>query len=473
MASFAGNPALTALPEARVLAEIRPEVGGAEPLPGVVLSEAGRGVALTYNWIVWLSGETAVRDLLDEGLGYALARKALLSASAYVRCSAGGAPLRQPDPLSVTCFLYSPDASAQARECELRLLGERGRCVAGPTSVRLRPRSAEGASVAMGDGALATRGLADGTYTLCCSCDGAVTAARVELNGQLWAALVADQPARSKRLAARLTGTLGDYDSEPRTPEGRVDIPRLIRQITLAHMDTYDWLIWHAPTDWDDLHAFLPVARRNGIKVWVTLCPPSEQGGSMPASEPFRLDFIRWAEEVGKLAREHPNLAALVIDDFFSGSNGSLFTPDYIARVAQALRAGSPDVAFLPTLYWSSIGDTTFIPEYGPAVDGIVFPYSELQDVAPLKEQLAAWRARLGPDKLLMVNIYASGSDGRAEPGPRTEAYMREVLTISHEMADGIRIYCLPKEDLLGDARYAVTAELYGQWERERLAGRR
>jgi hypothetical protein len=40
---------------------------------------------------------------------------------------------------------------------------------------------------------------------------------------------------------------------------------------------------------------------------------------------------------------------------------------------------------------------------------------------------------------------------------------MRSILTISHEMCDGIREYCLPKGDY-ADPRFAITAELYGEW---------
>ena len=64
------------------------------------------------------------------------------------------------------------------------------------------------------------------------------------------------------------------------------------------------------------------------------------------------------------------------------------------------------------------------------------------------------------------MNVYAAGSGGGEAP-PRTAAYVRKTLTVSREHSDGIRIYCLPKADLLDDERYAVTAELYGEWAGE------
>ena len=66
------------------------------------------------------------------------------------------------------------------------------------------------------------------------------------------------------------------------------------------------------------------------------------------------------------------------------------------------------------------------------------------------------------------VIVVGSGAGGgRGEKPPRTAAYMRKTLTVSREESDGIRIYCLPKKDLLADPRYAVTAELYESWQRD------
>jgi len=73
----------------------------------------------------------------------------------------------------------------------------------------------------------------------------------------------------------------------------------------------------------------------------------------------------------------------------------------------------------------------------------------------------------LGPDKFLLVNVYASDSGGQANTPDRTEAYIRKTLTASREHSDGIRIYCLPKGELLEDHRYRVTAELQERWRAE------
>lgn len=473
--ALVGNPALAADAQGTVLYEMRGSLGGREvTYPAVTLGTYGTGRAICINWVPWLNTDPAVRAVLADALDYLLGTQALAHAPVALMCTLHHATVVQPGPILASVKVFQlVDTLERPGRCELALVGSDGAQLGPGHAVTLVWSHAD-ALVAAGTATveLPTADLPDGDYTVTCSLSvGGVNAAappqRATLEGLRRAQQAAAEKQRHETLAPLLIGTLGDYDSEPRTPEGRVDIPRLLEQITTAHMTAYDWLIWHAPTDWEDLQVFLPLARECGVKVWVTVCPPSEQGNGMPFSEPFRLDFIRWAEEIGKLAREHSNLVAWVIDDFRCGVNDQLFTPQYIALMAQVLRSQSPTVALLPTLYWSHIGDPLWLAEYGPSIDGIVFPYADLESTAELPTQLQACRQWLGPHKFLIVNVYASGSSGPAETGPRTAEYLRQALTLSREHADGIRLYCLPKDKLLADYRYAITAELYGKWNEE------
>ncbi len=448
--------------------------GAEAPLPAVVLSEYGTGKAVVFNWVVWLSREPEVRALIAAGLDYMLADAALSQKEHAAFCSLRRETMRQPEPLQVDCRTYRRSAAQMPPpKFEVQLSDPDGRVSASADEqADAWSHADEQMAVAQCSLSLPTEGLADGAYELTWTVGTGdetwqTEAMQVRLTGDEWRELLRAQRERRKALEPLLVGTLGDYDAEPRTDEGRVDIPRLMEQIETAHMNMYDFLIWHAETDWQDFQEFLPVAREKGIKVWITLCPPSEQGGNWPWSEPYRLDFVKWADEIGKLAEEYDNLVAMVIDDFWSGGNRELFTPAYIRELVQTLRRHNPNVAFLPTIYWPTVGDEEWIGDYGPLIDGIVFPYMEYETGDDLEEQLAGCREWIGPDKFLLVNVYASGSGGQRGVPERTEAYMRKTLTVSREHADGIRIYCLPKGDLLDDHRYRVTAELYGEWEAE------
>ncbi|MBM3476677.1 MAG: hypothetical protein FJX75_25675 [Armatimonadetes bacterium] len=470
-----GNPATSATVGATVLYEMTGMAANGAPgaYPAVVYNQYGSGKALVYNWVVWSNGEADVGAMLRDGLDYMLADARLSRQTAVVFGAPRGSTARQPEPLIADCKVYrKPTEPDPTFRCIASLIAAGGREVTSSQSEPLQwtPPVAD-VTAAHAEIRLPTAGLADGRYSLRFHVGGGPTdetcEATVELTGQRWAALRESERQRRKLLEPNLVGTLGDYDAEPRTPEGRVDLPRVMEQIKTAHMTMYDFLIWHEETDWEDFQAFLPLAEEAGIKVWVTLCPPSEQGGGFPWSEPYRLDYVRWADEIGKLAERYDNLVALVIDDFWSSSNHQLFTPDYIAQVVETLRKHDPKLAFLPTIYWPTVGEAEWIETYGLIIDGIVFPYCEYATGDELEAQLAACRKWIGPDKFLLVNVYASGSGG-GNPPPRTPEYMRRTLTVSREHADGIRLYCLPKGKLLDDPVYAVTAELYGQWAASR-----
>ena len=167
---------------------------------------------------------------------------------------------------------------------------------------------------------------------------------------------------------------LADYNAEVRGSDGRVDIPVLIRRLTELRVNTYFFLIWHRETDWEDLKLFLPAAQNAGIDTWVYLVPPTESPPIYGTrySEPFRLDYMRWAEEIALLSLAHPNLKAFVIDDFWANRN--VYTPAYVSTMRQTARAINPNMEFWPLMYYPEM-DRAFVRDYGSAIDGVVAAY--------------------------------------------------------------------------------------------------
>ncbi|MCX6910953.1 MAG: hypothetical protein NTY01_23325 [Verrucomicrobia bacterium] len=175
-------------------------------------------------------------------------------------------------------------------------------------------------------------------------------------------------------------GILGDYDAEPRLADKHVDADFLLARLKELGANTYLWLVWHQPTDWEDLQRFLPKASEAAIDVWVYLVPPSEP----PPSEPFGLDYPRWGEEIAKLSRQHANLKAWVIDDFYANT-AKLLTPGYVRAMQARAKAVNPRLAFLPLMYYSEI-TRKFVDDYREVVDGVVAAYPQDRD-----EITAAW----------------------------------------------------------------------------------
>ncbi len=167
---------------------------------------------------------------------------------------------------------------------------------------------------------------------------------------------------------------LADYDLEVRLPNGRVDTDAMVKRLKELGVTTYYWLIWHAATDWDDLKVFLPKASKAGIEVWVYLCPPTECPPKYGKnySEPFRLDYRRWAEEIARLSLRHPNLRAWVIDDFYA--NRGFFTPAYLRECRAKSKAVNPRLAFLPLMYFGEMRPQ-FVEDYRAVIDGVVVAY--------------------------------------------------------------------------------------------------
>src|ERR1051326_5853802 len=181
-----------------------------------------------------------------------------------------------------------------------------------------------------------------------------------------------------------LVGTRATYCSAPKTQKGRVDVDRLISELTDVGANTYSFCIHGYATDWDDLKRILPRAREKGIRVWGSVVPPSESPPrTKNYAEPFQLDYQRWALEFAKLSLEEPNLVAWSIDDFTH--NLKFYTPEYVQKMQTDAHVINPGLAFVPCCYFPSI-TTNFVSKYCGLIDGILFPYRHESAGANLKD---------------------------------------------------------------------------------------
>jgi hypothetical protein len=177
---------------------------------------------------------------------------------------------------------------------------------------------------------------------------------------------------------------IGDFAAEVRLPNGHIDIDANIQALKAIRANTYFYLIWHAPSDWDDLPAFADAAAREGINVWVYLIPWSETPlvkKSWGFSEPFRTDYVRWAEEIARLSLRHKNIVGYVIDDFYPNTlYPDRFTVPYVRRMVDAGRAVNPRLKFYPLVYFPQPWED-FLQRFGDMVDGVVtaYPKSRVQ----------------------------------------------------------------------------------------------
>ena len=243
--------------------------------------------------------------------------------------------------------------------------------------------------------------------------------------------------AQARRAAVR--GAIGTYAGIPCGPDGKVDFDRLLRELDDIRANTYHWLIARAGTDWEDLHRFLPLAREKGLRVWVTLLPPSE---SRPNhySEPFRLDYERWAEELAKLAAREPALVAWSVDDF--AYNLKIMTPDRMRAAVAVSRKIAPKFAFVPCVYYKQV-TPKFCRDYAGTFDAILFPYrsestqANLSDPAQVGTETNRIREMAGGVPVIL-DVYATA---HSRLGDSTPEYVKAVIESGLRCADGVLIY--------------------------------
>jgi hypothetical protein len=273
----------------------------------------------------------------------------------------------------------------------------------------------------------------------------------------------ATQPAAVDRAAA-LRGSFGTYAAPSRGPDGRVNVDQLVAELAALHANTYHWLIWTAATDWDDLKRFLPLAREHHILVWACLVPPSESPPrTKNYSEPFKLDYERWAVELARLSLAERHLVAWSIDDF--SHNLKVFTPERMRPLLDAARRINPRLAFVPCMYFTNAAKPDVAQAYRGLLDGVLFPYrhesnkSNLTDASLVEPEVDKIRAAWGADFPVIVDVYATA---HSRLGASTPDYVRQVMQAGMRGADGVHVYTHPRP---GTEKHHVARQLFQEWE--------
>ncbi len=279
---------------------------------------------------------------------------------------------------------------------------------------------------------------------------------------------------RSRVEAARaardqvLSGTRATYCNAPRKADNRVDVDRLVAELVEIRANTYSFCIHNWATDWDDLKLILPAARAKGIRIWASIVPPSESPPRLKMyAEPFRLDYVRWAEEFAKLSLEHTNLVAWSIDDFTHNLKQT-YTPAYVKQMQDAAHAINPRLAFVPCCYFPAI-TPSFVTNYVPLIDGILFPYrhesggANLKDPSLVEAELQKLKALVGPSFPIVLDIYATA---HSRLGATTPEYVEQAMIAGHRAADGVMIYC-HQDPQKNAEKFQIVKRVFGNWAAE------
>ncbi|MDB6056316.1 MAG: hypothetical protein JWO95_160 [Verrucomicrobiales bacterium] len=259
---------------------------------------------------------------------------------------------------------------------------------------------------------------------------------------------------------------LGTYSNAPRMANGRIDCNELINQLLDQHANSYSFAIHRAATDWDDLKVFLPLAREKHLRVWASLVPPSESPPRTQAySEPFRMDYERWAVEFAKLSLQEPNLIGWSIDDF--PYNVKFFTPEKMKGILDGAHSINPNFMFVPCVYFKQI-TPAFITNYIPLFDGILFPYRDeshggnLKDPSHVEEEVQSIRSRLGKNYPIVVDIYFTA---HSRLGASTADYCERATIAAHNSNSGVQVYT-HQDPVKNAEKYQIVKKLFAQWSK-------
>ena len=277
----------------------------------------------------------------------------------------------------------------------------------------------------------------------------------------LWAE-AEDTAARAR--AEVLRGSLCTYGAPPRLADKRVDAPQLIAELKEFHANTYRWVLHPGETNLQEFKKFLPLARAQNIRVWVTINPPSERlpRGTKPP-DTMLSEYEQCAVALAQISLTDTNFVAWSIDDFVW--NLKFFTPEAVTRIVTAARQINPKFAFLPCCYFKS-ATPQFAKKYGPLSDGIMFPYRDesgganLTHASHVESEVKTLRDRFGPSCPIIVGVYANR---HSKLGASTPRYVEQVMIAAQPCADGFSVYRHPNK-LTDPEKHAIVKRLFSAW---------
>jgi len=164
------------------------------------------------------------------------------------------------------------------------------------------------------------------------------------------------------------------YTAPVRGADGRVDATATVNRLKELKANTYAYSVQNA-TDWADLPEFASSAQTAGLKVWVSLLPPSECPGQDCADYgPFFEDYLQWVRAIATLSRQYPAVTAWSLDDF--DHNSTFFAPGQLALIRSESRAIQPNLQFYPTVYYDAV-TPSFVQQYAPYMDALIMPFRD------------------------------------------------------------------------------------------------
>lgn len=136
-------------------------------------------------------------------------------------------------------------------------------------------------------------------------------------------------------------------------------------------------------SSWDSVGPLAEAMGSRGIEMIIYIVPPAETGG--PATYlPYGHDYEAWATAVAELARKHPAIKGMAIDDMGGGADSrknGIFSPAYVRRIQARLKAIDHRLRLYGVLYAQDFsGQTSTIGRLRSGLDGVIYPFTGLSN---------------------------------------------------------------------------------------------
>jgi len=256
------------------------------------------------------------------------------------------------------------------------------------------------------------------------------------------ALMFAIQPWRGQDRGAFSGFVKGQYDSLPRYPNGTADVQGLAATLADTNTSTYNYLLGDPVNGMGELEGFLVLAKERGIKVWVTILPPSELGAELRADRRYT-DYPGLARSLASLSLKHDNLVAWGIDNVLI--DYGLFTADYLKQIIAASGEVNPGLWFVPVIYYQNVIGANF-DDRSRYFDGVQFYYTHFpqnaeDESALLLSQLEVLKTKF--QKPIVLGIYATPM---SPDRPTSAQYVEQLINLAGKHTQGVMIYTLQRE---------------------------
>ena len=251
-----------------------------------------------------------------------------------------------------------------------------------------------------------------------------------------------------KRRIVAYAGMQYNSKSEPKIAE-------MVSTLKGLGVNCYSYLIEnHSKKELELLPQFCKLASENGIEVWVTLVPPTEEPGQKELSDslrypPFGLNYIDWAKAISKISKAHSNLTLFMIDDF--AYNIDYLTPQYMKQVSSALKSEKHKLLLGVTIYKDQLNTEQFnFSPYKKYINAVEWGYQHKAKLFPnygisassLPNNINDFR-RTFPNAILIPCIYFLPHSSWSRKA--TITYLNDAMNIAYREAGTFLIYRTPK----------------------------